>query len=498
MDTYQNLHPYIGDLHNHCGLSYGHGPFQAALRNARLQLDFVSVTPHAVWPDIPENDPRLDYLVAYHRFGFQRAKENWPGYLAEVEKLNQDGTFVIFPSFEWHSNAFGDHCIYYKNGQGQEILEALTLPALREALRRLDTPAFVIPHHIGYQKGYRGINWAAFSSELSPVVEIFSFHGSSESSDAPYPYYHAMGPRDGRGTAQFGWAQGHTFGVIGSTDNHNAFPGSYGSGRLGVWAEALTRDAIWAAIQNRHTYALTGDRISLAFALNGNPMGSICPPNSKRRIEVAVTGGDAIDYIEVLHNNSVLHRECPLPSGAKDKRFKVYLELGWGEKPEATPWDVAFSVQGGRLISIEPRFRGFTGQGTPDDDEYAYTQWEQPSSHTIHFTTHTRPNLSPRHPATEGLSLEIEGGPETTLIATVNGTDYVHTLAELAGGSRSHYLGGFVSPAFCFHRAVPASEYQHQFAFVYQHHPTGRDWYTVRVRQKNDQWAWSSPIWVEA
>ena len=35
---------YYGDIHNHCGISYGHGTIEDAYENAKLQLDFVSVT----------------------------------------------------------------------------------------------------------------------------------------------------------------------------------------------------------------------------------------------------------------------------------------------------------------------------------------------------------------------------------------------------------------------------------------------------------------------
>ena len=47
------LRPFYGDLHNHCDISYGHGSLEQALRRARRQLDFVSVTGHAYWPDMP-------------------------------------------------------------------------------------------------------------------------------------------------------------------------------------------------------------------------------------------------------------------------------------------------------------------------------------------------------------------------------------------------------------------------------------------------------------
>jgi hypothetical protein len=54
-----------------------------------------------------------------------------------------------------------------------------------------------------------------------------------------------------------------------------------------------------------------------------------------------------------------------------------------------------------------------------------------------------------------------------------------------------------MAPAFYFQRAVPAAEYRCAFSLEHQPATGQRDWYTVRVRQRNGQWAWSSPIWVE-
>lgn len=493
---YEDLQIFYGDIHNHCGLSYGHGSFEEAIHNARLQLDFVSVTLHAGWPDMPVQDENLDYLVNYHKQGFAKASENWKTYLEKVEKENQPGKFLVFPSHEWHSNYYGDHCIYYLNGENQLLLEASDLPSLRTKLRKLETDAFIIPHHIGYKQGYRGINWQAFSEEYSPVVEIFSFHGASESSDGPYPYLHSMGPRHEQSCAQYGWEQCNIFGVVGSTDHHNAFPGSYGYGRMGVWSRALTREAIWEAIKNRRTYALTGDRIKLEFSLNNNIMGDLCPPTQNRVMQVKVLGGDALDYIEILHNNQIIHRECPTHQNNQEDTFKVYLELGWGERTEDTYWNVDFQIENGELTDIEPRFRGYGSQGTPIGNNYAYTNWELSGRNHIYFTTRTRRNPSLHTPATEGMSFELRGGPETRILITANGQKFQHTISEILTGNRTHYLGGFVSPAICLHRAVPETEYQHQFEFAHQGTGSQQDWYYIRVRQKNNQWAWSSPIWI--
>lgn len=509
---YSELRAYFGDIHNHCGISYGSGSLDDAFRNARLQLDFASVTVHAHWPDIPTGEPRLDYLVDYHARGFERAEQGWAQYQAAVEAANEAGAFVTFPSFEWHSMRYGDHVVYFNDTAASHIIPATDLDDMRAQLRRLaqqGIDTLLIPHHIGYLAGYRGINWATFTDEFSPVVEIVSFHGLSEHTEAPYPYLHSMGPRDARSTVQHALRQGHVFGFIGSTDHHSAHPGHYGYGRMGVWAGALTRDAIWDAIRARRTYALTGDRIELAVALNGAPMGSRLPAAPARWIEVQVTGGAALDVVEVLHNNRVIERWSPgvasangaqLPGG----RAKVHLEVGWGEETASTAWDVDLRVTGGRLVEIEPRLRGHHIEPPPDDmqDRFAFSAVRQPEPDRVVWATMTWRNPTVSTPATQGLCLTIEGDAHTRLVGRINDRAVDLALGDLSEGAHTVMMGGFVAPAASLHRAIPQAEYQGRFAFQHrgQEHPhrgSPRDWYYVRVRQQNGHYAWSSPIWVD-
>ena len=53
MPNLDDFKMFIGDVHNHCNVTYGHGDLSDALAAAGQQLDFASVTPHALWPDIP-------------------------------------------------------------------------------------------------------------------------------------------------------------------------------------------------------------------------------------------------------------------------------------------------------------------------------------------------------------------------------------------------------------------------------------------------------------
>jgi hypothetical protein len=508
MRAYEGLNAYYGDLHSHCAVGYGHGSLEDAFQNARLQLDFAAVTVHAHWPDIPAGEGRLTDLVDYHQRGFEKANDAWSYVQQAVEAQHQPGRFVTFLGQEWHSNQYGDHNVYFKGSSG-DIVRAASLAEMRQMVRRLQREgieALFIPHHIGYKQGYRGINWDTFTPDSSPVVEIMSMHGASESPNAPYPYLHTMGPRDWRSTYQYGLTQGHIVGAIGSTDHHSAHPGSYGHGRMAAWAETLSRDAIWKAINARRTYALTGDRIRLAFSINGEVMGAVLPPSSERHVSVSVEGGDAVDYVEVLHNNRIIHRASiyerllDTPWSPYDAPLKTHFEVGWGEKGTNVDWQVELSVVKGHLLAVEPRFRGHeivAPQGT-EEESYAFSQWERRGEHGLWFSTRTWGNPTTTTSGTQGVGLQLSGDERTLIRGRVNGQKVEVALADLIAGPKSGYLGGFLTPAYCFHRAIPQAEYRCRFAFSHRVDAHTRDWYYVRVRQLNRQWAWSSPIWVEA
>lgn len=495
---YDGLQVYYGDLHSHCDVGYGYGTPEQAYANARLQLDFASVTAHATWPDMSASDDRLANTIAYHRRGFEQAAARWAHLRSVTNAANDEERFVTFLSYEWHSLRYGDHNVYYRDGDGR-IIEAADLDGLRAALRDLTasgTAALLVPHHIGYRVGYRGIDWETFAPEFSPVVEIVSMHGVAESDDAPYPYLHTMGPRDGRSTMQHGLRLGKVFGVIGSTDHHAAHPGSYGWGRAAVWAEELTREAIWEALTRRRTYALTGDRITLAFAVNGHPMGSVLGVTLERHLDVAVDAGDAIDYVDVVHNGRLLHRWTPASVKPTAGPYRVVLELGWGDRATPVEWQVDLGVENGRLLEVEPRLRGRDVVSPREENAAGLVPsvWARRNGRVV-LRTMTWGNPNPLTPGTQAISLVIDGDVSTRITGYINDHVVDVPLAVLRQGARTWYLGGFRTPAYRFGRAVGREA--SAGAFSLEHHGAGsRDWYYVRVRQTNHQWAWSSPIWV--
>ncbi|HEX5331343.1 MAG TPA: DUF3604 domain-containing protein [Cellulomonas sp.] len=502
LDAYRGLTAYAGDIHNHCGISYGHGTLEDAYRNAALQLDFASVTGHASWHDMPAAPAHVN---AYHRAGFARLESQWEDVQELTEAVNDEGKFVSFLSFEWHSMTYGDHCVYFNSGRGPlHIAQAESLDALRGALRTLHgqgLASLVLPHHIGYQEGRRGIAWRSFTEEFSPVVELVSMHGSGEDDRSPRPYLHTMGPRDVGSTAITGLKRGHRFGFIGSTDHHSAHPGSYGYGRAMVWARDLTRASIWEAIRARRTYAVTGDRIMLATAVNGAPMGATVKGVGRRQIEVSVHGGGALDYVEVVRNGDVIARVAGNLAAAPTRGFSGILSvaMGWGEIDVVTNWDVELEVIGGRILSVEPRFRGYDVVAPTDKepDRFSFSEWTQPSERTIRLRTQSRGNPTVLTDATQQFALQVEGDERTVLVARVNGHESSYSVADLMTGPRVVYQGAFLSGAFVFNRAEPEGTTNLEWELEDEGSPLQDDWYYVRVRQYNDQYAWSSPTWVD-
>jgi hypothetical protein len=66
---------------------------------------------------------------------------------------------------------------------------------------------------------------------------------------------------EGAHYARDAWAAGLPMGVIASSDDHEAHPGLPHFGLAAVYAPELTRDAIFAGLRTRRSYATTGVRI---------------------------------------------------------------------------------------------------------------------------------------------------------------------------------------------------------------------------------------------
>lgn len=489
---------FWGDLHNHNAVGYAKGSLQRSIDLARAHLDFFAFTGHASWHDMPKmpGDRHMKWVN-----GFEVHSNHWTKTREMIREANTDD-FAAFLGYEWHSSHFGDYCMIFPGDN-----EQLFLP--NHADKLLDfaesKKAFAIPHHLGYKQGWRGANFSHFRPSVSPVVEIFSEHGCTESDRAPYPYIrHSMSGRSTANTVVPQLQNGKRFGFIASSDNHRGYPGAYGEGVLGVWAKELTRQSLFEAVRQRRTYAATGDRIGLEFAINEQPMGSEIPATADRQIDLRVEGQDSIAMIELIRNGQVIHRHFPEDQLAGPTRLpgnvKCRIQYGWGpwgalDLGSTCLWDMTIRIDGGRFRHVIPCF-----QSGPFEEDLR-DKLRIVSENEIHLESNTSRVKCYAEDPTKALVLELSGKPDSQLTIQLRKPSEQVVRAKLADLIEDNvvtFTGVFTSESYIIHRLVGPSEYSATVRLQDPRPNADTDWYYARVTQHNGQLAWSSPIWVGA
>ena len=490
--------PLWADLHNHNGVGYGHGSLDRSYEIARgALLDAYCFTPHGFWHDRPESDPRMQ---AFHEKGFDLVRRSWGEIVDKANAENTDGELTAFIGFEWHSSEFGDYHVLFP-GEAGELLEPRSAAELRDFCR--EHGALMIPHHVAYQQGWRGANWAEVDPKLSPVVEVFSEHGCGMEPESPWPMLgHSMGGSERSQTFIEELKRGRVAGVVASTDNHWGHPASYGEGLTGIWADGGDRAGIVDAIRKRRTVAVTGDRIGLNVTLGDGRMGDVLPADAPRTLRAEIDALGAVDFVQIIKNGRVVHgrpgpprvvthETCP-----DDTVYVVRLEFGWDAmmSEAATDWHVRAWVKGGQIVSMAPCFAG----GASSTEKLNRVLSVAPEEVTFEAFT-SRLNARP----TSAVVLRLEGGPDTSIEVAVaaehEGAECGCDLSATLGQLLARDAWGAVSPVFsapkirlgnCHHE----SELRFRVDWT-DPQPGENDWYLVKVQQKNGHAAWSSPIW---
>ena len=281
----ESLYVYFGDDHNHTSFSDGRAYPDISLTLGRRwrNLDFMAITDH-------------DITITPGEFAWTSAVSGL---------LTDEGRFVCIPGFEegwgWAKEDYGHWTVLFpRRGELLLFTEGMVPEDLFAFGRQHD--AILIPHHVGIS--WAAYDWDHFDPRVEPVVEVCSKHGIFESME---------GNEDRLDVAagsfiQDGLARGHRFGLIGASDSHNCFRAmTTESGLMGVYAPALTREAIFGAIKRKRTYALTGGGIIIDFRCNGKMMGE-----SVHRSDILVFTGyvaspEGITSVEIVSDGRVVH-----------------------------------------------------------------------------------------------------------------------------------------------------------------------------------------------
>ncbi len=311
-NVYDGMNIYWGDLHTHSAYS-----IDCAQRSGmdmtpndlmefaryRAGLDFFAVTDH-----------HIPYMEQINCLG----KEKWEATLVDIGENHENGKFVVFPGIEF-TDDFGDICLVFKSMPEYEQITRSHFRNVSDFYAEFGKKMMAIPHlHVP------GISpegtWRKGIDEISPVLEVYSDHGSYERKEVfENGRAWCKNFRKDR-CADYFLKQGYKYGLVANSDDHKGHVGV--NGLTGVYAKELTRDALFEAYQKRCVYGTTNARIRLLFTANGKLMGSTISLSSSKEFLIDVTGENTLKKIELFRNGELYKRFIPAGKNFKTE-FKV-------------------------------------------------------------------------------------------------------------------------------------------------------------------------------
>lgn len=331
--------PYFGDLHRHTHLSRCAGATEGTLEDAYRYargpggLDFMAVTDH------------FQHLTPW----------SWWRSVREVDRRHAEGRLVAFVGLECVLPGQGHANLIHVGGGAASLHAGLAAtPPVIEFSPKSD---IMIPHMTG--DIWNPAPWSSLNPKLHRLVEIHQGRrGSYESMDGPYVSEDLTTPAKGFDRIH---AEGKHFGLISSSD-HSSSSSSY----AGVHAASLTRDAIFAGLRSRRTFASTA-RVEAEASIGRLRMGAhgVAPADAPLVIRTPRTPGRApVASVDVLKNGQVLAHvdgaDAPATTGAPgDGSELVVVTTQLRRRPD----DLRVRVEDGTLLEARLRRPHPMGEG---------------------------------------------------------------------------------------------------------------------------------------
>ena len=415
------------------------------------------------------------------------------------------GRFVPLPGFEWSGDleVGGHHNVFFRRfdqpirrsrhrgslDRSDEHTDLRHVRDLYQAYRHADV---VIMPHVG------GVHADLTHHEpaLEPVVEVTSTHGSFE--------WFLRETLERR----------YLLGFVGGSDSYTGRPGDdrpghqlrrYAkSGLAGVYAEALTLEAILDALKARRCYATTGARIIVRVTSGGHPMGAGYRTGAPPEFAVRVSGTAPLERVELYRGLELIHRRdlAAPPSG---RRIRVLCE-GASRKSSysGVVWDGRVRARGGAISGIDTiRFDSPRSHvSSAGAGELSWHAWACGYPSGVAFDLEG--GADPRIEVLVSSSLITgarfgghgEGVPQRMSFAPADRVRLEVTRADLAQGPRVTELGILDRRVSVALAPEPGPE-QVEFTVRDPSPLPGINPYWVKVVQADREMAWTSPVFVD-
>jgi hypothetical protein len=431
-------------------------------------------------------DVALLDMMCHQANDFQVTESEWQSLRREIDRFHADGRCVIFVGYEWSgmTPGGGDRNVMYRgdvaslhrssHAEVDDMADAATdcfpVTDLFEQLRGRDD-VLLIPHIGGRYADIVGFHDPA----LEPLVEIYSDWGRFE------------------WLLEDALRAGYKVGVVANSDGHKGRPGAShpGASQFGAYggltcvlSEALTRDAVFAALKARRCYAVAAaQRIHVDLAVNGLPMGAEGEASGAVRIVGRAVGTGPIERIDVFRGLDVLHSVSPYTPASFDgsRRYRI----AWAGsrvrgRDRLTTWDGYLELSTGRIVAAEP-----FAMENPEKGISVRTE------RRIDWISNTTGD-------DDGVDLTLEAPPEAVLHFRTPPISLDVPLCDLADGvTRLFPAGGVDLRAFM--RRLPVRDHTLELRIdVTDPAPprAGCHPYWIRVTQEDGAQAWTSPVYV--
>ena len=413
---------------------------------------------------------------------FQITDEFWARLRREVEAIHEDGEFVCFHGYEWSGNTEvgGDRNVIFRGipdaddiwRSGHWLIEdrrpldskqdALNLDELYARFRGRDD-VMLLPHVGGRRAELRWLD-----SNLEPVVEVHSAHGTSE------------------WFLQRALATGVKVGFLAGSDDHMGRPGAtranstempVNGGLACIRSPELTRDGIWNGLHTRHCHGSSGARILVETEVAGARMGAEAAADGNVPVNVQVNGTAPIIEIAVYRDGEAVHRWTP--EGDPSQVLVAWtgnLRVARGRKQT---WDGELRVRGARIHDVSPFAFDHPQEGLTGGD-----------GQRVAWTSETAGDY-------DGLWLELADAVDPVIEFAAEPLTVAQPLAGIEEGPLFVAAKGLGAHLRLQALPLDGGSLDTQITWDDTSPPAGVHAYHVRVLQLDGHMAWTSPTYVE-